>query len=179
MCCLNFEDLCRENKGSDTTDGSLLHKSMVVDHQPCKANCKGRGIPTLPGGVYLTFDTPAAHVVIERIMCCWLGRRLNGLASCSAGRDQNESWTHWRLATYNQKIVHSLEAFCGVRVSDQKESGCARFRRQFTAAVTTFRTGKGEICFLFAAVWQVCNISLSDNTLKSLGTPPPPPALVA
>ena len=87
----NFEDLCRENKGSDTTDGSLLHKSMVVDHQPCKANCKGRGIPALPGGVYLTFDTPAAYVVIERIMCCWLGRRLNGLASCSAGRDQNES----------------------------------------------------------------------------------------
>lgn len=152
MCCLNFEDVCRENKGSNTTDGSLLYKSMVVDHQPCKAHCEGRGIPTLPGGLYLTFHTPATHLVIERIMCWWLGRRLNGLTSCSAGRDQNESCTHGWLTARNQKSVHCLEAFCVVRVSDPKYSECARSRRQFTAAMTTFRTGKGEICFLFAAV---------------------------
>lgn len=91
MRCLNFEELCRENKGSDTVDGSLLYKSMVVDQQPWKASWKGRGIPTLPGGVHLTFDTPGDHVVRESIMCCWLGRKLNGLTSCNAGRDQNES----------------------------------------------------------------------------------------
>lgn len=91
MRCLNFEELCRANKGSNTMDGSLLYKNMVVDHQPCQADWKGRGIPTLPDGVYLTFDTPGAHLVIKSIVCWWLGRKLNGLTSCNAGRDQNES----------------------------------------------------------------------------------------
>ena len=80
-----------QGKGSNTMDGSLLYKNMVVDHPPCKADWKGRGIPTLPGGVCLTFDAPGAHLVIASTMCWWLGRKLNGLTSCSAARDQNES----------------------------------------------------------------------------------------
>lgn len=91
MRCLNFEELCRANKGSNTMDGSLLYKSVVVDHQPCKADWTGRGVPALPDGVDLTSDAPGARLVVESVTCWWLDCKLNGLASRDAGHDQNES----------------------------------------------------------------------------------------
>lgn len=76
-----------QGKGSDTMARFFIKTwSLTISH----AKQIGKE-EEFQDGVCLTFDSPAAHLAIESIMCWWLGRKLNGLTSRNAGRDQNES----------------------------------------------------------------------------------------
>ena len=75
--CLNFEQICRENKSSNALR-IWFFKNVVIDRQPCKTLKMKRNSRSTRWCLSPLPD-PHAHLIIQGATCRWPGPKLHGL----------------------------------------------------------------------------------------------------